>query len=231
MDEKFALASSTADWLSDEASWQPPGEVLYIDDAINSVLDGQMPPQTVSEFGLVTIASAILHRVCSFEALTSFHHKQLYATFIEKMDRSVQILDEMLQRRLGQTKPGLPPDPAMQCAKSLLNSGFYHLYGSIPLNNMKKFLRSPAFPANQRDMPNLLDDVSSPYLHKALIRAADQLRFDCQLGLEYLRRVIPHDFGPECAMSTYEGSEYSSTPVPRSRPFFPPSRSNLSRPR
>merc|ERR1712000_209242 len=121
-------------------------------------------------------------------------------------DRSVQVLDEMLQRRLGQAKPGLPPDPIMQCAKSLLNSVFYHLYGSISLTTMKKFLSSATSPPDPRDMPNLLDEVSSPYLHKALIRAADQLRFDCQLGLEYLRRIVPHEFGPECAMSTYEGN-------------------------
>ncbi|KAH7376900.1 hypothetical protein B0T11DRAFT_324756 [Plectosphaerella cucumerina] len=207
VDERFALASSTRDWLSDEASWSPPcEEAFFIDDAINYVLAGQVPAQPVSEVGLVTIVSTILYRVCSFEAFTNSHHKELYTTFIEKMDRSVQVLDEMLQRRLVQAKPGMLPDPTMQCAKSLLNSVYYHLYGSISLATMKKFLCSAASPPNPRDMPNLLDEVSSPYLHKALIRAADQLRFDCQLGLEYLRRVIPHEFGPECAMATYEGS-------------------------
>lgn len=210
VEDRFALASITRDWLSDGASWKPPSEALFIDDAINCVLAGQMPAHAVSEFGLVTIVSTILYRVCSFEALTSSHHRKLYATFIEKMDRSVQVLDEMLQRRLGQAKPGLPPDPIMQCAKSLLNSVFYHLYGSISLTTMKKFLSSATSPPDPRDMPNLLDEVSSPYLHKALIRAADQLRFDCQLGLEYLRRIVPHEFGPECAMSTYEGSKYMS---------------------
>ncbi|KAF4995703.1 hypothetical protein FDECE_12732 [Fusarium decemcellulare] len=205
VDARFALPSSTAEWLKDEADLEVPTQALYSDDALNSIFSGQEPALPISEFGLVTIVSAILYQVCSFEILTSSHHMELYTNFGEKMGRSVQVLDEILKRRMGEADSGLSPDPSVHCAKSMMNSVYYHLYGSIPLATMKKLLQSPSALDNPEQISNLSDEAASPELYKALLRAADQLRFDCRLGLNYLKKMAPIRFGPECAIGAYEG--------------------------
>lgn len=208
IEARFALPSDTAEWLKDEASWKAPEQVLYSDVALKSIFAGQAPDLPVSEFGLVTIVSTILYRVCSFEMLAGSHDLELYTNFGEKMGGAVRTLDDMLKRRMGEAASGLAPDPITQCAKSLLNSVFYHLYGSNPLAIMKKLLLSPSPLDSPEEILNLLDEASSPDLYKALIRAADQLRFDCRLGLKYLRKMAPLKFGPESAISIYEGGMY-----------------------
>lgn len=182
---------------------------MYSDDALNSIYAGQTPSLPVSEFGLVTIISAVLYRVCSFEILTGSHHADLYTNFGEKMGRSVQVLDNILQQRMGETDSGLAPDPTVHLAKSLLNSVFYHLYASSPLATMKKLLWSPAALDNPEQISHLSDEMCSPDLYKALFRAADQLRFDCRLGLNYLKKMAPMRFGPESAIGAYEGGMIS----------------------
>jgi hypothetical protein len=208
IEARFALPSTTAEWLKDGASWEPSTQVLYSNDALKSIYANRALDLPVSEFGLVTIVSTILYRVCQFEILTSAHHPELYANLGREMAGSVQILDDMLNRRIKETASGLAPEPILQCAKSLLNSVFYHLYGSIPLTIMKKFLSSPAALDRPEEISTVLDEASSPELYKALIRAADQFRFDCQLGLKYIRKVGPSQFGPEPAISIYEGGVY-----------------------
>jgi hypothetical protein len=205
-DATFVLPSRNADWLADEHDWIPPTDTLFLDDAVRSILCGRIPNRPISEFGLVTIVAMILYRVCSFETLTTSFNQDIFPEFVDKMEKGVKVLDEMLRDRLSKVKSGLTPDPTLQCAKSLLNSVFYHLYGSFPLASMKRLLSTSAKPTMMRDVTHSLDQVHSPHLHKAVARAADQLRLDCQLGLEYLQRVASHEFGPECAMSTFEGS-------------------------
>lgn len=172
---------------------------------MSSILSGQIPCLPISEIGLVTITSTLLYRVCSFEILTGSHHADLYTNFGDKMGRSVQVLDDVLKRRMDEADSGLTPDPTLALVKSLLNSIFYHLYASSPLATMKKLLWSPAVLDSPEQISRLSYEETSPELHKALFRAADQLRFDCRLGLKYLRKMAPVRFGPESAISAYEG--------------------------
>lgn len=209
MEARFALPSSNTAWQAKESEWTPPTQILYNHDALKEVFAGRPPKSPVSEFGLVTLVSAVLYRVCAFEAITSPDLADLYASFGERMGRSVQALDEMIRRRMGEVTWSVPPDPILQSAKSLLNSAFYHLYASIPLAVMKKLLWSPAALGNPQEIATLFSGAASPDLYKALIRAADQLRIDCQLGPKYLKTVAPLQYGPEGAIGPYEGGKWS----------------------
>lgn len=205
---RFALPSSNKSWQAGESEWEPPKQILHSDEALKDVLAGRPPKKPVSEFGLVTIVSTVLYRICAFEALTSPDMADLYASLGERLGRSVHALDDMVQRRMGDPAWGVPPEPIIQSAKSLLNSAFYHLYASIPLAVMKKMLWSPAVLGNN---PNIIaappSGLASSGLYKALIRAADQLRFDCRLGPKHLRAVAPMKYGPESAIGPYEGGK------------------------
>lgn len=207
MEAKFALPSSNTAWQASKSDWQPPTQTLHSDDALKEVFAGRPPKPPVSDFGLVTLVSAVLYRICAFEALTSPDLADMYASFGERMGRSVQALDEMVKRRMGEAAWGVPPDPILQSAKSLLNSAFYHLYASMPLAVMKKLLWSPAALGNPHEIAALFSGAATPGLYKALIRAADQLRFDCRLGPKYLRTVAPLQYGPESAIGPYEGGK------------------------
>ncbi|KAK7697066.1 hypothetical protein SLS64_013917 [Diaporthe eres] len=205
MEAKFALPSGNTAWQAKESEWTRPSQILYNDDALKEVFAGRPPKQSVSEFGLVTLVSAVLYRICAFEALTSPDLADLHASFGERMGRSVQALDDMVRRRMGEGTWGVPPDPILQSAKSLLNSAFYHLYASIPLAVMKKLLWCPAALGDPQEIATLFSGAASPDLYKALIRAADQLRIECRLGLKYLKAVAPLQYGPESAIGPYEG--------------------------
>lgn len=207
MEARFALPSSNTAWQARGAEWKPPAQILYNDDALKEVFAGRAPRPPVSEFGLVALVSAVLYRICAFEALTSPDLADLYASFGERMGRSVQALDDVVRRRMGEATWDVPPDPIMQSAKSLLNSAFYHLYASIPLAVMKKLLWSPGALGNPQEIAALFSRAASPDLYKALIRAADQLRVDCRLGLKYLSTVAPLQYGPEGAIGPYEGGK------------------------
>lgn len=204
IEARFALPSNKADWEKPESSFEIPTQVLYSDEALGAIVAGQKPPQPMSDFGLVTVVSALLYRICSFELLTSSQHGEIYATYSEKMGLSLDVLDGILKTRMGQQGAGLAPDSTVHCAKSLLDSAVYHLYASIPLSVMKNLLWSPAT-LQDADILRLSSKASSPELYKAFIRAAEGLRYDCRLGLSYLKRMAPIKFGPEDAVGAYEG--------------------------
>ncbi|KAL5617945.1 hypothetical protein FOVSG1_000167 [Fusarium oxysporum f. sp. vasinfectum] len=204
VEARFALPSSNAEWLKEESSWGTPTEVLYSNDALDSIIAGQPPSMPVSEFGLVTIVSALLYRICSFELLTGSRDGELYAKFGKKMEQSLQVLDAILKARTIQDDGGLAPNPTVHCARSLLNSAFYHLYASVPLSVMKKILWSPASLDDPKIM-HLLNEAISPELFQALFNAADQLRSDCRVGLSYIKKIAPIIFGPESAVGALEG--------------------------
>ncbi|CAG9986885.1 unnamed protein product [Clonostachys byssicola] len=204
VEAKFALPSSTADWQQPESGFEIPTQVLYSDEALDAIVNGQTPSQSMSEFGLITVVSTLLYRICSFELLTSSQHGELYTSYAEKMGLSLDVLDRILKRRMGQQDAGLAPDSTVHCAKSMLDSAFYHLYASIPLSAMKKLLWSSAT-LQDAEILRISSEASSPDLLKAFVRAAEGLRYDCRLGLSYLGKMAPIKFGPEDAVGAYEG--------------------------
>ncbi|KAH7247554.1 uncharacterized protein BKA55DRAFT_676889 [Fusarium redolens] len=204
VEAKFALPSSTADWHKSESDFELPTQMLYSDEALDAIVAGQTPSQVISEFGLVTTVSALLYRICSFELLTSSQHGEIYATYGEKMGKSLQVLDEILKTRMSQQGTGLAPDSTIHRAKSMLDSAFYHLYASVPLSVMKKLLWSPAT-LHDANILRPSNDANSLDLYKAFICAAEGLRYGCRLGLSYLRKMAPIKFGPEDAVGAYEG--------------------------
>jgi hypothetical protein len=158
----------------------------------------------LSEFGLITIVSSFLCRICLFEQLTGSRDGELYAKFGRNMQQSLQVLDAIVEARLAQDNGGLAPNPTVHCARSLLNSAFYHLHASAPLSVMKKLLWSPASLTDPETL-HLSNETISPELYKALLNAAKQLRFDCRVGLSYIRKIAPIIFGPESAVGVLEG--------------------------
>ncbi|KAK2683999.1 Zinc finger C2H2-type [Fusarium oxysporum f. sp. vasinfectum] len=164
----------------EESSWSTPTEVLYTNDALDSIIAGQPPSMPAHATG------------------------ELYAKFGKKMEQSLQVLDAILKARTIQYDGGLAPNPTVHCARSLLNSAFYHLYASVPLSVMKKILWSPAS-LDDPEIMHLLNEAISPELYQALFNAADQLRSDCRVGLSYIKKIAPIIFGPESAVGALEG--------------------------
>lgn len=159
----------------------------------------------------------MLCRICSFETLADPHHEDLYISFVDKMDAPVQVINRMLKQHIKGLVLGSTPTPMIQCAVSLLNSVYYHLYGSQQLASMKRLLRSPSILHNSEERGNLFAENCSPWLDKALLRAAEALRSDCRLGLKYIQKVAPHRFAPLCATACCESGmfgHYLNLPTP-----------------
>ncbi|KAH6718394.1 hypothetical protein BKA61DRAFT_301709 [Leptodontidium sp. MPI-SDFR-AT-0119] len=206
LDARFSLPSSMTAWVKDESSWERPTEMPIFSDTLKRIFAGEPPILEISDFGFLSIVSAVLGHICLFENLAGSQHPHLYTSFVNEMERSVQILGEMwAMRTVSENSYKSTHTPQARSTKLLLDSVFYHLYGNSQLAAMKNLLGS----AEVLNRSEMLQEISkTPHsinLEKALIRAAEALRDDCRLGLRYLQKMAPHRFAPLSATAVFEG--------------------------
>lgn len=121
------------------------------------------------------------------------------------------MLDAMFKEHVEKDKTGPAPlNPLLSIARALLNSVFYHLYASETLTEMKRLLDFP----RKRKAPDTSMRTTeldySTHLSIALLRAAESLQYECQMGVFYLRRMATHQLGPIISTACYEGGACSS---------------------
>lgn len=170
------------------------------------ILAGQKPASPISDLGLVALVSLILWRTCSFEALAGSYRLDLSTDFVNRTDRAVRVLDTIFKERAEQNKASQTlPNPLLSIARALLNSVFYHLYASETLTEMKRLLDFPRKRKVSDARARMVGLDYSSRLSIALFRAAEALQYDCQMGVHYLQRMAPHQFGPIISTACYEG--------------------------
>lgn len=207
-DKSFPLPSHCTDWCLDDSQWlgitRPPLDYL---ETVTCILAGRQPVEDISTFGLLTISASFLCRVCSVETAFTLDHQFLQGTFATQMDQPLEILHAIWKLHAGAPEnAGSTANPLAQCAAALLNSTFYHLYGSQPLQHMKLLLLEPGslgINANPFDLAGI-QTWSTIGLNKALARAAEVFRHDCRTGIGYLQKVAPLKFSPMSANSICE---------------------------
>lgn len=206
----FPLPSQTAVWQKDEQTWSGDLEIQDSTQVFDSILAGQKPAVPVSQFGLVALIASVLWRVSSFEALVGSDQLDTYADFVSKMARAVRVLDEMLaEQTSSEAAIDATPSPLLKSAKCLLNSTYYHLYGSKTLAQAKSVFDSPG--TDRTDWPS--EQVHPSNLDMALVRAAEAMQDDIRLGLMYLQKWGPHKFGPVCGNSVLETGKSQNIPT------------------
>ncbi|CAH0024485.1 unnamed protein product, partial [Clonostachys rhizophaga] len=209
LDARFPLPSNTASWQQDENSWERPNETIYSSDAMKMILEGCKVALYDTEFGFATIVSAVLCHVCVFESLVGTQHPDLFASFIEKMGRSVQVLNEIWKE---QSSSQFLIESTMtsmaHTTRSMILSITYHLYGSHRLMAAKSFFHSPGLLDCQESLEQCFHERHSANLEKALVLAAEMLRSDCQTGLGYIKSFGNLRFAPVSAISAYEGGMF-----------------------
>ncbi|KAH6988295.1 hypothetical protein BKA56DRAFT_669843 [Ilyonectria sp. MPI-CAGE-AT-0026] len=205
LDARFPLPSSSASWLQAKAEWQRPDRSIYSTDALNMILDGRRIALHPTSFGFTTITSAVVCYICVFESLVGAQHLDLFASFVEKMDRPVQMLkDTWKEQSSAQFLIESTMTQMEHTTRSMILSMSYHLYGSRQLMTMKTFFENP----DLLDRPGLeqpFHDRHSGSLEKALIMAAEMLRSDCQTGLGYIKSLGNLRFAPVSVIAPYEG--------------------------
>ena len=225
-DIPFPLPSDEAVWQQNQKSWQGSSQQLNSCQVLHSVLADTRPTSHVSDLGLTTLVSCLLWRFCSFEVITGSYRLQLGADVIRKTDRAVRVLDLLLKERMvAKDSNSSTPDPLLYSTRALLNSLYYHLYASETLTEMKRVLKFPR--KRKATGQNTLEAKTDHWTHIniALIRAADAMKSDCNMGINYLQKVAPHQLGPVCAIACYEGGKLQRRKhhillVPHSHPVF-----------
>ncbi|KAH9207842.1 hypothetical protein DL95DRAFT_468296 [Leptodontidium sp. 2 PMI_412] len=205
-DMSFPLPSSETVWQQDERSWQGSSQQLDSCQALTSIITSRKAISSVSDLGLTTLVSCILWRFCSFEVITGSYRLELCADVVNKTDRAVRALDVLLKERMVH-KDGnhRKPDPLLYSARALLNSTFYHLYASETLTEMKRLLKFPRKRKASAQNTMMAGREHSTHISIALVRAAEALKSDCSMGVNYLQRIAPHQIGPVCAIACCEG--------------------------
>jgi hypothetical protein len=205
---KFVLPSNTELWLEKDRDWERPVETtVCIADAFNMVLEGRRIGLHHTEFGFATVVAAVLCHICSFEYLAGTLHSELYAAFVEKMDRSVRVLrDTWREHPSGQ----LPIESTMtsmaHLTRSLMLSIGFHLYASHHLAVMKRLYQFPELLDSQASLEDNFGGYSTT-LDKALVMAAEMFKSDCQTGLGYVSSIGHVRFGPMSIIAGYEGGK------------------------
>ncbi|KAK5064355.1 hypothetical protein LTR84_000188 [Exophiala bonariae] len=203
---KIRLPSRTADWLRDEQVWEGPPPALYSSDLVTGIFAGIRPEIAADDYAFLTLVSAALGHICSFQNLTLTKHPDLHATFIDQMSTPLALLDTMWEEQVTDGPAnGSLPTPLTQCTRSLLDSACYHLYGSAQLVSMTRLLKSPGLLDDPQKLHHLSSLAQTKTLELALVRAATSLRIDCRLGLRYVQKVAPHRFAPLSATAVAEG--------------------------
>lgn len=200
------LPSSTIDWLKDEQNWGCAPPDLQAATIIGSLLAGVKPDVHVDDYAFLTIVSATLSHICSFEALTRAIHPELYSNFVSRMSGPLDLLDDMWSERVaGRSVSESLPTPLEQCTRSLLDSAFYHLQASDQLAGMSRLFSHHELLKTPNELRSIAELPQQQGLEKALVRAASSLRIDCRLGLRYVQKVAPHRFAPLSATAVTEG--------------------------
>ncbi|KAK7214873.1 hypothetical protein V2G26_002876 [Clonostachys chloroleuca] len=207
LDARFPLPSSTASWLQDENSWERPKETIYSSDALKMIFEGCKMTLHETDFGFATIVSAVLCHVCVFESLIGTQYPDLFASFIEKMDRPVQVLNAIWKE---QSSSQFLIESTMtsmaHTTRSMILSITYHLYASHHLMAVKRFFRSPGLLGCRESLEQCFHKRHSATLEKALILAAEMLRSDCQTGLGYIKSFGNLRFAPVSVIPACEGA-------------------------
>ncbi|PSN71940.1 hypothetical protein BS50DRAFT_239751 [Corynespora cassiicola Philippines] len=206
-DASFPIPCDTSIWLLDEESWRVPLQHQEIHQILSCLFAGQEPYTHISDFGLVAVVSSILWRVCSFEALVGPNHRDLYTNLlVDKLEKAARLIDGILkERNADKEKESSIICPMIKSADGLLNSVFYHLYGSKILAKMKHMIESADVLKGTTDSLRLSELDYSSKLEVALVRAGEALNWDCQVGISYISQVAPHLFPPIGSNSCYEG--------------------------
>lgn len=209
LDCKFSLPENTAIWQTqeDESMWRRQRDPTDFHDVLKLIISGQTPAQKIEDFGFLSLVSAVLDHICSFETLAGSQHPHLYKSFVKEMVKPVEVLDKMWRIRAQREAANRPMNtPLILSAKSLLDSAYYHLYAYHQLTAMKGLLCAP----ETLDRPAVAHEIfkeppDSDNLGKALTRAAEVLREECRQGLKYLQRIGPHRFAPLTTTAVFEG--------------------------
>lgn len=212
LDNSFSLPADETKWNMKEEDWEgPPQGAILAFTAIREILMGQTPVNQLSEFGLLTVMAAILLHVCEFEALTKAQNPDLFRTFTAQMDQPLQVLHNLWEDHpAAEARPCSIFPPMIWCARALLNSAYYHLYGSSELKAMKMILHEPSIVQNFASIRLLCQGPQSPGFEKCLIRAAETFLYCCRIGISYLKRLAPHRSTPLAVNPAYEGCRETS---------------------
>ncbi|KAK7700133.1 hypothetical protein SLS64_011152 [Diaporthe eres] len=206
---KFAQPAVMTMWQREEneSGWQEHTDPAEFHDTLKMIIAGQAPAQKIGDFGFLSLVSAVLDHICSFETLASSQHPNLYKSFVKEMVKPVEVLDRMWRNRAAREAVHRPMNtPLIQSAKSLLDSAYYHLYGHHQLTAMKSLLCAPETLNNPEVVQQAFKEpTDSATLGKALTRAAEALREDCRQGLRYLQGIGPYRFPPLTTASVFEG--------------------------
>ncbi|KAH7074018.1 hypothetical protein BKA63DRAFT_46186 [Paraphoma chrysanthemicola] len=205
-DTPFPLPSCNTTWQQTEKEWQCSFQQPDSEQMQDCILAGQKPASSISDLGFVTLVSLILWRTCSFEALAGSYRLDLSIDFVNRTERAVHVLDAIFKEHVEKNEASQTTlNPLLSIARALLNSVFYHLYASETLTEMKRLLESPRKRKVSDASARMKELDRSSHLSIALLRAAEALQYDCQMGVHYVQRMAPHQFGPVITTACYEG--------------------------
>ncbi|WAO91415.1 Hypothetical protein NCS54_00888400 [Fusarium falciforme] len=205
MDFDFTLPAMNSEWMKNESEWEQPVDAPNISDTMRLIHAGKTYDPSLSEFGLLTIMSTFLGHVSSFELLTGSRHPRLWTAFVTEMSGPVQVLDELCKNASAcMSENSTTHSPLLKTARALLDSIYYHLYGSSQLLIMKELLACPEILVDSESFKQLLRASSTTNFDKAIKRAAKVFLQETRQGLQYLGNLEASHFGPVSTTAVFE---------------------------
>ncbi|PGG95202.1 hypothetical protein AJ79_10194 [Helicocarpus griseus UAMH5409] len=213
LDTGFPLPSTTITWLNDGSHWDASSvQTSSSTSVLGNILAGEELNTKISTFSLLTIVAAILSYICSFEAVATSQHADLYTSFVNKMEKPVRLLNGLWNAQGADTSYECGSGsvalhaPLMKAARSLLDSAVFHLHGARQLRQMKWLLDNNVILRTPNEVERLFGGPFPTSLNEALLSAAKSWRSDIRRGLKYLQRVCQYRVSPLSCTALLEGS-------------------------
>ncbi|KAH8807139.1 hypothetical protein F5884DRAFT_856721 [Xylogone sp. PMI_703] len=202
------LPCSEALWCATGISWQDlPDETPSSADCFYKLLNATpLSEDIISPFGLQSLVSAILCRVCELQLGNRSQDITLYLAEQESLERALHNWEDIWKSHPHYNSiPEAPYGPLMADSLAILNLAYYRLYGSVQLYEMKKIARSQDVPASHTLIEELYSLNAHPRLLKAISRACRCVLIRVRLGIKYILKTGSVSYPCYSPMAAYEG--------------------------
>lgn len=205
------LPCSEGVWsTTDSTSWRNLPEVsVSLTESFQKLLSGTPLSAGISSFGLLTLISGILSRICTKRldngVLKSApgHHEE------DALQRALQMWEDAWRSHPDSSSaPESAHGPLMADSLAILNMAYYRLYASAELTEMKSIIRSPSHQVSSAQVERLYCLGNHPGLVKAVVRACRCILVRVRLGIGYILKTGSVTYPFYSPWAAYEGCRF-----------------------
>lgn len=195
---------------TDSTSWRNlPEATIPSTECFQKLLSGAPLSAGISSFGLLTLISGILSRICTRRLDNGVLKSPPGPHDEEALQRALQMWEDAWRAHPhSSSAPESAQGPLMADSLALLNMAYYRLYASVELTEMKSIIRAPTHQVSTAQVERLYCLGNHPGLVKAVVRACRCILVRVRLGIGYILKTGSVTYPFYSPWAAYEGCRF-----------------------